>query len=178
MLEALRPVGAVETMLVNRIVDNEFRLRRLGRVESGLFSYRIHHIRARIAAAEAHRHSESVDGLFESLTARQPKNKELYEAALNEQRTAESLCDEELPTLGQAFLLDQKGFSALSRYEATLERGIYKALHELERLQRLRAGDDVPPPVAVDIDVTTTSVELSEIDSQEISVEPKTTNYA
>ena len=41
----------------------------------------------------------------------------------------------------------------LSRYEASIERGLYRALHELERLQRLRAGDAVPPPEAVDVNV-------------------------
>jgi hypothetical protein len=43
--------------------------------------------------------------------------------------------------------------SILSRYEVTLERGLYKALHELQRLQAARAGQPVPIPEAVDVDV-------------------------
>ena len=40
------------------------------------------------------------------------------------------------------------------RYETMLERGIYKALHELERIQAKRNGEQVPPPIALDIDIT------------------------
>jgi hypothetical protein len=46
-------------------------------------------------------------------------------------------------------------FSKLSLYETTMERGLYKALHEPQRLQAARAaGGSVPPPVAVDVDVS------------------------
>jgi len=40
------------------------------------------------------------------------------------------------------------------RYETALERSLYKALHELQRLQAARAGVPVPPPAAADVDVT------------------------
>ena len=43
----------------------------------------------------------------------------------------------------------------LLRYEGAIERQLYKALNQLERLQRLRSGDSVPPPVEVDVDVKT-----------------------
>jgi len=43
----------------------------------------------------------------------------------------------------------------LLRYEGAIERQLYKALNQLERLQRLRAGDNVPAPVEVDLDVNT-----------------------
>jgi hypothetical protein len=42
----------------------------------------------------------------------------------------------------------------LSRYEMTLERSLYKALHELQRLQAARDGQAVPPPEAVDVDIS------------------------
>ncbi len=41
----------------------------------------------------------------------------------------------------------------LLRYETTIERQFYKALNQLERLQRLRSGDNVPPPVEGNLDV-------------------------
>ncbi|MBA7494860.1 hypothetical protein ES702_05438 [subsurface metagenome] len=40
------------------------------------------------------------------------------------------------------------------RYETMLERGIYKALHELQRIQSARAGEKPPIPLAVDVDVS------------------------
>lgn len=44
--------------------------------------------------------------------------------------------------------------AVLSRYEATLERSFYRALHELERLQAARQGQAVPLPEAVDVSVS------------------------
>ena len=44
-------------------------------------------------------------------------------------------------------------FDRLRRYEAHLERVMYRALHELQRLQAVRAGQDVLAPIAVDVDV-------------------------
>ena len=42
----------------------------------------------------------------------------------------------------------------LLRYETTIERGIYKALHELQRIQAARAGDKPFAPLAIDLDVS------------------------
>lgn len=43
----------------------------------------------------------------------------------------------------------------LLRYEGSIERQFYKALNQLERLQRLRAGDNVAAPIEIDVDVNT-----------------------
>jgi hypothetical protein len=43
----------------------------------------------------------------------------------------------------------------LLRYEGAIERQLYKAMNQLERLQRMRSGDNVPVPVEVDVDVNT-----------------------
>jgi len=40
------------------------------------------------------------------------------------------------------------------RYETTIERQIYKALHELIRLQMARQGQEPPAPVAIDLEVS------------------------
>ncbi|MFH1373303.1 MAG: hypothetical protein ABII79_05885 [bacterium] len=37
------------------------------------------------------------------------------------------------------------------RYETTIERQLYRALNQLERLQRARKGDAVPPPINVEL---------------------------
>jgi len=58
--------------------------------------------------------------------------------------------------VGYAFFNDARGpdcLGKLSRYESALERGFYRALHELQRLQSVRAGEAVPAPVAVDVTV-------------------------
>ena len=49
----------------------------------------------------------------------------------------------------------------LSRYEVTLERSLYKALHELQRLQAARDGQAVPLPVVVDVSVSDEADEMA-----------------
>ena len=78
-------------------------------------------------------------------------------------RKFESVRDAETATLGQTFVRDANkanAFSKLSRYETTIERSLYKALHELQRLQAARRAEgNVPPPVAVDVEVSGVSKE-------------------
>lgn len=47
----------------------------------------------------------------------------------------------------------------LARYETTLERQIYRALDALERLQRLRGGETLPPPLRLNVDLDVASSE-------------------
>jgi hypothetical protein len=45
-------------------------------------------------------------------------------------------------------------FANLWRHEAALSRSSSRTLHELQRLQAIRAGERVPAPAAVDVDVS------------------------
>lgn len=40
------------------------------------------------------------------------------------------------------------------RYETTIENRLYKTLHELERIQRMRRGEIIAAPVLLDIQST------------------------
>lgn len=64
--------------------------------------------------------------------------------ATEEEETRNALADGRLDTDADLFF----------RYETMLERGLYKALHELQRIQATRAGDKPPLPIAVDVDIT------------------------
>jgi hypothetical protein len=48
---------------------------------------------------------------------------------------------------------DAYDLERLLKYEGSIERQFYKAIDQLERLQRLRAGDHVPAPVNIDLAV-------------------------
>src|SRR3954451_8165437 len=61
-----------------------------------------------------------------------------------------------------AYKGDREKLQLLSRYELTLERSLFRALHELQRLQAERRGQPVPPPVAVDLTVDVTTDTLPE----------------
>jgi len=53
---------------------------------------------------------------------------------------------------GATFLLpSQEVFEKLRRYEGMLERQLYRAMRQLERLQRLRKGEAVPAPLSVEV---------------------------
>jgi acetyl-CoA carboxylase alpha subunit len=57
-------------------------------------------------------------------------------------------------TLGRTFTRDAdraNAFSKLSRYETAIRQSLYKALHELQRLQAARHTErHVPPPIVLD----------------------------
>jgi hypothetical protein len=60
--------------------------------------------------------------------------------------------------LGEAFSYDFVNYDTYGkfiRYETSIERGIYRALHELQRIQSARKGEKPPAPVAIDVDVST-----------------------
>jgi hypothetical protein len=48
-----------------------------------------------------------------------------------------------------AVLPSEKALDKILRYETKLERQIYRAMMQLERLQRLRRGEAVPAPLSV-----------------------------
>lgn len=59
--------------------------------------------------------------------------------------------DEEAKKLKE--MLDNNAIERVIRYENSIERSLFKALHELERLQAKRNGKEVPLPVPVDVDL-------------------------
>jgi hypothetical protein len=50
---------------------------------------------------------------------------------------------------------DTHDLDRLLKYEGSIEKQFYKAINQLERLQRMRAGDNVPAPVNIDLAVHT-----------------------
>jgi hypothetical protein len=122
----LQPVGELENMFVDRIISAHWRLRRLGRVEDGIFTYK-------------------------------------YYGTLSDSLEMEGMQEANTTMLGNAFVTDANegnAFSKLSRYETAIERSLFKSLHELQRLQAARQAEStLPPPVAVDVEVSGVSRE-------------------
>jgi len=64
---------------------------------------------------------------------------------------------EDQPNLAHAVAADVMAnnvLSKLTRYETQIQSGLFKAMHELERIQKARHGGHVPPPNTLDIDIT------------------------
>ena len=113
----LKPQGAMELLLVDRIVTNTWRLRRLLAVEQSTMEYQ---------------RSEANNYIMPSTTAT------AFTQRKNEwERTRAMLLNEDM--------------DKLTRYESSLERSIYRALHELQRIQGARNGSSSPLPIAIDV---------------------------
>ena len=104
-LAELKPVGELETILVERIISSTWRLSRALRSEQ---TY------GRPAAQDYNNLAE----FFRGIDYR------------------------------------YHGWQNYMRYETALERQIYKAMDALERLQRARQGEKLPPPVSMEVHIT------------------------
>jgi len=153
--DAFQPVGQLEDILVDKIVAGLWRLRRVTRVEAGLFAYRLYEGAVGRSSEEALQVSRNETWREDLVRRHLPaldrgavENPALLGEALTAVRQVERRRDGPTPSLGRAFVADEGTFTTLTRYEAAIERGVYRALHELERLQRTRKGETVPPPSA------------------------------
>ncbi len=158
----LQPVGELENVLVDRITSLLWRLRRLGRVEAGIFAWQRSeelHERAQ-SEAQTYRRDMLQDLVDRDTTITDEQKRE---EALSRARELKAEQEAETATLGRTFIRDANeanAFSKLSRYEANIVRSLYRALHELQRLQAARRAEGgVTPPVAVDVDVSGVSRE-------------------
>jgi hypothetical protein len=152
----LRPLGELESLLVDRIIAAFWRLRRLGRVESGIFAWERYEELAERAEREAREYEEEEDPTFGWAPPTAIIDEEKHQEALERSRRMKREQEDETVTLGRTFARDAdraNAFSKLSRYETAIERQLYRALHELERHKVARQGGAVPAPYVVDVDV-------------------------
>jgi hypothetical protein len=63
----------------------------------------------------------------------------------------------ETETLSTPFPFHSNAVDRILRYQATIHKQLTQAVHELERLQRLRCGDTVPAPLVVDVNIDATA---------------------
>jgi hypothetical protein len=82
------------------------------------------------------------------------------EIAHGHQRLKELAAEEEAERLTRSRLpamhaiLDEGELTKLLRYEPAIERQLYRALAQLERLQRQRGGEPVPPPLQIEVNTS------------------------
>jgi len=90
----------------------------------------------------------------------QVKEKELVLGFLEKELAR---CEDRLPEIEEreryerrareaaAFLPAEKVVEKILRYETSLERQLYRAINQLERVQRMRNGEAVPPPLTMEV---------------------------
>lgn len=116
--QELQPTTEIEMVLVDRIIANTWRLKRIMGIE-------------RKTMVSEYKHKFHSEYRF--------KDEWETEDDIDEQATSEMISNEVM--------------EKLIRYETSIERSIYKALHELQRIQSARSGKEVSAPVAVDVDI-------------------------
>jgi len=175
-VESLAPEGPVEEMLVERIATSYWRLARLLRAEAAAIanrrdqadapSYERYKKNQRKACLlrdnlakldEDPKARKRLYNLFDEQYGHHPKDDELASAVAEwlpdlEYELPEPFQRGELAWQVACSLPENKDLPLLMRYEAAIDRSIHRALGSLERLQRLRRGEFVPPAVRVEVE--------------------------
>jgi hypothetical protein len=130
----LAPVGPIEELLAERVVNAMWRLRRSARAEAALFHWRVYWLKAI-------RLREQV-GSYEKAALDIPSFTVISDKASHSEATealghAEYERDRDEVLLGRALDADAKegdAFAKVARYERSLERSLFRALDELRQL--------------------------------------------
>ena len=121
---ALRPVGDIEKFLVKRIALNMVRLNRAARLEAEFITHILNPPETKIEGGS--------------------------HAQLDEAMGRRVVLDPGLPARLSIIAIDGLA-GKFQRYETALDNKLFRALHELDRLQRMRKGETVPPPAVLEV---------------------------
>lgn len=160
----LSPDGGLETEITQRIIMLMWRLRRIRKAELGILAWqrlnilemgKVHSDGSTdydLPADENIPKGEDVPTFDDPLNSDDLPN--YHDSSHNTRRIAKESGAGDIVLFGEAFSFGEDSLAKLCRYETSIERSLYKALHELERLQAARKGKHVPVPVAIDVNVT------------------------
>ena len=130
----LDPVGALEDFLTEQIVANVWKLCRANQIETGILAWEYYRLRAEEAFQEVRRYEHQESGMIE-LFPTTITDEHKHEEATQNAREVAALQHTETPTLGLTFINMQDTFPKLTRYQATLERSLYRAIDALRQMQ-------------------------------------------
>jgi hypothetical protein len=147
----LSPVGPIEEILVDRVVNTMWRLRRLERAEAALFDWRVRQLQVSQLADRVRSHEVTFMAPFIADKTAHTEATEALARAMDKR-------DRDAVLLGRAVDADAKESDALgklSRYERGLERSLFRNLDELRQRQDRRRNRSSPPvldavPLAAD----------------------------
>ena len=76
------------------------------------------------------------------------------EHELNEKMRFDKTSDKQIGRKATSEMLINQDIEKIIRYETAIERGLYKALHELQRIQLARSSGKPTVPLAIDLDIS------------------------
>lgn len=155
--EALAPVGAAESILVDRIVFAEVRRRRIERAECSILTAGTRQRAVERARREPRRLAADLEAARMTLgpEAATDEERELpaYRQSVAEEEELARVRDGEDTDFGVTYASSLEILDRLARHRAATEKSIDRAIHELLRLQDRRLGGGGPVPAAVDVTV-------------------------
>ena len=156
LLTSLDPQGELEAALAEKIVADFWRLRRVPIFEATLYRRGCAELLVK-QADESVRWYESIEShriraLLISKDLSPDERKDLEDAEQELSRARAQLDDLSFKVT-RVLEMFAEPFKNLERHEAALSRSMQRTLHDLERLQARRAGEHVPAPAVVDVNV-------------------------
>lgn len=158
LIESLDPRGDLEGLLADKIVADAWRIRRIPMLEAALHRRSRHDLAIEQAqdavrqfrSAETSAMVSAMTGIHPQSKAREDAERKLHQAQAKKQNLF--LRD---PVLDATRVLETSVilFANLWRHERALTRSIHRTLHELQRLQAVRAGEHVPAPAVIDLNL-------------------------
>jgi hypothetical protein len=159
----LCPQGAFEEVLADKIVADAWRLKRVPVLQAAIHERRQKHSVVSRLQSRANSFQKVVyePGLFEEPFANSfPRERTVIEDPDGHAKALAELEDASHKLSGDLTLQVLQVLEAcadeldnLSRHEEALAKSMFRTLHELQRLQALRAGEPVVAPAALDVDV-------------------------
>ena len=154
---AWAPVGLAEIFLVDRMVFLAWTMGRSERVQSELLAGAVYEEEVSRLEAVTKPTFKVPDALKNGLTYLLPAGEhDDVVGQLNEKR--EALAKLNFAASFKRVSSGENFLGQAMRYAGEVERSFFKTLHTLERMQLQRQGEDVEPPVAVDVNVGTDRV--------------------
>ena len=156
MTDSFQPVGILEQLLTNRIAASFWRLNRAGRIEVEMLNSMF----TPEPVAGDKNTLPFVFNITKTYAGLPEKNEYPIEDKHVKAPDNDSQNDSPKPAdlkLGQAVVADftsENLLERLHRYKGQIDKTLYKAIHELQRLQSTRYGQHVSAPQMLDIDVT------------------------
>lgn len=126
------PIGEVEKALVRRVALCLVRLRRAARIEAEFITEKLNPAKTRTVFSDG---SELHD---------------LVETVIVDPGMPASLSTADVEEL-----------QTLQRYETSIEGKLYRALHQVERMQRMRRGDNISAPASLDVTIHRESADVA-----------------
>lgn len=153
----LGPQGELESALVEKLVSDIWRLRRVPILEAALHRRGFQEIIVEKAVNECSRYERNPNELFIALADKKevaPNDRRAHEEAQQRLEHARAQLHDASYYVTRALQMFPSLFSRLDRHETALARSMQRTLHELQRLQAKRAGENISPPSILDVDVS------------------------